>query len=155
MQPSRRRNWLLLLLVLSMGVFWWFSSGDKSDEDQVRAAIHQVAEGAEDGDLNHTMEPFSDNYSDEDGADRSAIYGFLWQQYQKRGPIEVLLGPIDVTVDGQHAWASFEVALVEGIDGSQFYWPVGVDALNFEVELAKEGGDWKISSHSRSSYVSP
>ena len=155
MEPTRRRNWLLLLLGLAVVALVWFSAGEESDEAQVRAVIHQVAEGAEEADLNHTMEPFSDDYADEDGADRSAIYGFLWQQYQKRGPIEVLLGPIDVTVQGQQAWASFEVALVEGIDGSQFYWPVGVDALNFDVELAKEDGDWKITSHTRSSYVSP
>ena len=155
MEPSRRRKWLFLLLALSVGMLLWFSSGQDSDEAQIRAVITQVAEGAEDADLNQTMEPFSDNYSDEDGADRSAIYGFLWQQYQKRGPIEVLLGPIDVTVQGQQAWAGFEVALVEGIDGSQFYWPVGVDALTFEVELTKEDGDWMITGHTRSSYVSP
>ena len=68
MEPTRRRNGFSSCSVAVVALVW-FSAG-ASDEAQVRAVVHQVAEGAEEADLNHTMEPFSDHYADEDGAER-------------------------------------------------------------------------------------
>jgi len=148
-----RRTLLLLILAGMLGVYLWSRVAGVPEEERVRAAIEQVAQGAEDADLEATMEPFSEDYIDTDGVDRTGIYAFLWQQYQKRGPISVWLGPIEVQVQDQQAWASFEVGLVEGAQNAALPWPVGVDALYFEVELALEDGEWRILSHSRSSVV--
>ncbi len=147
----RRKIGLLGLGLLLLGLLLWMVLGAKSDEDQIREAIHQVAEGAEAADLGMSLEPISENYADPDDLDKNGIRGLLFYQFNKRGSISVWLSPIDVEVRGDAATASFEVGLVEGAKGSVVGWPVGAEAMHFEVELRREDGEWKITSHTRES----
>jgi len=149
LSKTKLRSLVLLAILVGLGV--WLSSDRQSEEDQIRAAIHAVAEGAEDADIGSVMEPFSDQYQDVEGLNRSGIYGILWQQFNRRGPISVWLSPIDVQVDGATAAARFEVGLVEGNSQTLIAWPIDAEALHFEVDLAREDGVWKIVGHRRSS----
>ena len=139
----------LLILGWSLGRFLgWFEQA-LSDEDQVRATIHAVANGAETGGVDDTIKPFSHAYRDPEGLDRPAIYGLLWSQFIKRGPISVWLSAIDVEVNNTNAEARFDAALIEGQGGAAIGWPVNADVLTFEVELRKGEDGWQITSHTR------
>ena len=146
---STKLQWVLLFLFVC-GALWFFLDSP-SDEDRIKAAIHEVADGAEAADIGRVMAPFSDDYRDEEGLGRSGIHGVLWQQFQRRGPISVWLSPITVSVNGDSASAKFEVGLVEGNSQTRIAWPIGAEALHFDVEFQREGGSWKIVSHTRDS----
>ena len=147
----KRKMGLVGLLVALIGIGIWIFSGAQSDEDQIREAIHQVAEGAESADLAMSIEPFSEGYLDANNVDKNGIRGILFYQFNKRGSISVWLSPIDVVVSGDSATASFEVGLVEGAKDTVVGWPIGAEALHFDVELRREEGEWKITSHRRES----
>ena len=152
---NRRLTTLLALAIVLLILGWllgwfmgWFDQA-LSDEDQVRATIHAVADGAETGGVDDTIKPFSHAYQDPDGLDRPAIYGLLWSQFIKRGPISVWLSAIDVKVNHTDAKARFDAALVEGKGNAVIGWPVNADVLTFEVELRKGEDGWQITSHTR------
>lgn len=148
---NRRLTKLIAFTIVLLLVGWFLGWFDQaiSDEDQVRAAIHAVAEGAEAGRIDDTIQPFSNAYQDPEGLDRPAIYGLFWSQFIKRGPISVWLSAIDVQVNQGHAKANFDAALVEGQEGAGIGWPVNGDLLTFEVELKKGEEGWQITSHTR------
>ena len=148
---KRRMTRLIGLLLMGLLIAWGLGAFEPeiTDEDQVRAIIEQIAEGAEAADMNRVMEPFSDRYADAEGIDRRGIYGIFWSQFRKRGPITVWLSAIDVTVSGDQAQASFDAGLAESTEGQMIGWPVYVDALTFSVELERESEGWRVLSHAR------
>jgi len=147
----QRKTAVAVLLIVGL-IGAWFTgvfSENLSDEEQIRAAIHRVAEGAERADINAAIEPFSQVYNDSEGLDRRGIYGLLWSQFKKRGPIRVWMSAIDVQIDRQAAIARFDAALLEGEKGAFVGIPVNADLLTFEVDLAEENNEWLIVGHSR------
>ena len=125
---------------------------EPSDEDRIREAIQQVAEGARNADVGMTMKPVSAAYLGEEGLTRDEIRGLLFREYRRRGPITVLLTDIDVTVEGDRATAGFSAFLADGIRVAGLdFTPGDAEAFHFQVELAREDGDWKIvaGSHER------
>ena len=142
---------LALLLALAINLM----SGKLSTEDQIRHTIEQIAEGAQNGDIVACMEPFSSDYEDPEGLEKKTIQGILWQHFRKRGPISVWLGPIDVTVNGPKATASFDVGLVEGDANSVVPWPMSADALSFQIDLTQQEDEWRIISHTRHPIADP
>lgn len=146
----RKRTLLILvaLLVISVGILQLF--GDpQSDEDLIRATINRVAEAAERADINAAIEPFAITYEDGDGMDRRGVYGLMWSQFKKRGPIRIYMSAIDVQVEGLEGTARFDAALMEGASDRPLSLPVNADLLTFEVGLSKQTGDWLIVHHTR------
>ena len=137
-----------LLVALAVGGMWWATRGPVTEEDRVRVAIHQVAEGAEGADLGAVMLVISERYDDGSGVGKDAIRGFLFRQFQRRGPIHVTLGPITVVFQGEaSATASFQALLLERSPGTP--WPADGDAQYFEVVLQLEEAEWRVVSHER------
>jgi hypothetical protein len=98
------------------------------------------------------MEPVSRAYKDGDDLTYDAAKAYLFRQFQRGENMAVLVGPIDValTEAGDEATATFEAAVAEGVDLETFdLSQLSGDALYFEVELQKEGEDWKVISHKR------
>jgi hypothetical protein len=134
-----------IIAQLGVGLF----EGTPSDEDQIRAAIQQVATGAEKADIVMCMEPFSPKYEDADGLEKRSVHGILWQHFRKRGPISVWMGDVHVEVTDNSAIANFDVGLTEGSEGSMVPWPVSADVLSFELDFMREEDGWRITSHTR------
>ena len=127
-------------------------SGAASEADRVKATISELAVAAAAPDLGAVLDPIADDYKDGEGVTKDQLRGFLFRQFQTRGPVVSVLSPITV----QHeegsalATATFEAVLATGITlGDPM--PDNADAYRFEVELQKRDGDWKIVSHTRSS----
>ncbi len=128
------------------GIALWVVWPDASDEDKIREAIHAVAEGARNADVISTMRPVSRDYVDERGLTYDDVRGFLFREFKRRGGITVLLSDIDVTVHGDTAEADFGAVLADGIDiGALDFAPGDADSFTFHVQLARDGGDWKIT----------
>ena len=138
----------LVVAVASPFVAEWLNT-PKTDEEKIRAAIQQIADGAEQGNIQMCMEPFSSQYEDSEGMEKRNIQAILWNHFRKRGPIMVWLGDIDVSVQDVSATAHFDVGLAEGEKGSAVPWPVSADALTFTMEFVQEDGQWRVVNHSR------
>lgn len=153
---SGTRRWLLValgLLAAAGGATWWWSQ-PRSDEDRVRAAIEQVAEGGRTADLAMTLEPISRRYhaAEEEGVGYDDLKAWLYLQFQRRGPLSVLLGPIDVEVQGDRARARFDATVAEFSRERMSLLPDNADAFRFEVQLEREDGDWKVVTHTREAF---
>ena len=124
----------------------WAVWPDSTDEDQIREAIQAVAEGARRADVLATMKPVSREYTDAQGLTYDDVRGFLFREFKRRGGITVMLSDIEVTVLGDTAEADFSAMLADGIDvASLDFAPGDADSFTFHVELARDGGDWKIT----------
>jgi len=136
-------------LLLGFGLYLLLKPAP-SDEDQIRAAIQAVAQGARARNIGEAMAPISRGYRDEDGLSYDNLKGFLFREFQRGQGISVMLGPITIELDpdGQTAWADLDVALAEGIDVSNLeIFPTNADVLHFEVELKRDEEDeWKVMS---------
>jgi len=116
-----------------------------SDEEAVREAIRAVAEGAREADLGATLDPVSDRYQGPEGLTYGELKLFLFREFQRRGPIVVMLSDIQVTLAGDIAIAEFTATLADGIDvGGLDLVPDSADRFHFVADLEREGGDWKI-----------
>ncbi|MEC8423531.1 MAG: hypothetical protein VX000_07120, partial [Myxococcota bacterium] len=123
-----------------------------SDEDRVKATISGIASAAAAPDLAGVLAPISDQYRDPEGITKNNLRGFLFRQFQTRGPVISVLSPISVEHEtgSDRASASFEAVLAVGITlGDPM--PDDADAYRFDVELEKHDGDWKVVSHTRTS----
>lgn len=136
---------LLLPLLLACGLF-------ATDEDEIKATISGMAAAAAAPDLGGVLEPIADDYKDEQGVTKDQLRGFMFRQFQTRGPVISVLSPIVVQHEegSATATASFEAVVAVGITlGDPM--PDNADAFRFDVDLEKQDGDWKIVSHTRSS----
>lgn len=136
---------LLLPLLLACGLF-------ATDEDEIKATISGMAAAAAAPDLGGVLEPIADDYKDEQGVTKDQLRGFMFRQFQTRGPVISVLSPIAVQHEegSTTATASFEAVVAVGITlGDPM--PDNADAFRFDVDLEKQDGDWKIVSHTRSS----
>ena len=135
----------MLPLLLACGLF-------ASDEDQIKATISGMAAAAAAPDLAGVLSPISEDYKDDEGVTKDNLRGFMFRQFQTRGPIISVLSPIAVQHEegSGRASASFEAIIAVGVTlGGPL--PDDADAFRFDVELEKQSGDWKIVSHTRSS----
>lgn len=158
MPVSVSRRWLVgAALLLGATGLWFATRGPPSDEDQIRAAIEQVAEGARTADLARTMEPISPRYRDaeNEGTGYDELKGLIFLQYQRRGPISVLLGPIQVQVDGDRARAVVDATLADFEEGGGGLLPRDAELMRFTVDFEREEGEWRVVTHTRASFRGP
>ncbi len=143
---------VLLALVVAVLAVFAFGGSEADDTEQIQQAIRQVAEAGEEADLPSALEVISTTYRDADGMDRDAIKGYLFVQFQKRGPVHLVLSPIavDLEAGATTAEATFAAAIGEGGEGLVGeLLPETGEVLEFRVSLQKEGEVWRITSHER------
>ena len=72
-----------------------------------------------------------------------------YQQFNKRGALNLSLSEIQVEVDGEDATAFFDVALLEGNTSQFLRLPEDGESMAFEVDFQKQDDEWKVISHRR------
>jgi hypothetical protein len=147
----RTRNVVVAAVAFALlaAVALWAVWPGPSDEEKILEAIHAVADGARAGDVLATMKPVSRDYVDEQGLTYDDVRGFLFREFKRRGGITVMLSDIEVTLHGDTADADFHALLADGIDiASLDLLPGDADSFTFHVQLARDGGDWKITGSS-------
>ena len=100
-------NWLLGALLLLV-----VSACSRSTPEQVlRLQITQMQQGIEQREAARVIEPLADDFLGNGGMDRQAVERLLRAQLLLNERIEVVLGPVDVRIEGQNAQADFTVVL--------------------------------------------
>lgn len=103
-------NWTLgavLLLVLA-------ACSRSTPEQALRTRITQMQQGVEQREPARVIAPLAGDFLGNGGMDRQALERLLRAQLLLNQRIEVVLGPLDVRIDGQRAQADFTVALAGG-----------------------------------------
>ncbi len=138
---------LVSALVLAMLLPLVLCGTEPTPEEAVRTVIRRTAEACEERRLGDAMEGISERYRDQDGLDKQLLFGLLFREFARDGRLGVVLGPIQVEVAKERARASFVAAF--GESAGLLSLPEEADALQFELDLALEEGDWRITWHSR------
>ena len=103
-------NWLLgalLLLVVS-------ACSRSTPEQLLRLQITQMQQGMEQREAARVIEPLAEDFLGNGGMDRQAVERLLRAQLLLNQRIEVVLGPVDVRIEGHNAQADFSVVLAGG-----------------------------------------
>lgn len=121
----------------------WFLWPAPTEEDRVRAVVHAIVEGAEQGDVGDVLAHVSEHYAQGD-LGKAELRAMLTAQFLRRGPLTVIPGEIVVQADGDRAHASFDALLAEHARDWTEVLPVNADGWHLEVDFAREGEDWRV-----------
>jgi hypothetical protein len=147
MKPSILSSRILFALVTIL-LFTIFCHKE-TDEDKVRGIITTVQHAAEEKKLLSVLEPISKAYRDPQGNDFDDIKTLMLNYFFRHKKIAVTIPSIDVAVSGQTARANFQ-AILSGRGGSEDanlgILPEALGLFNFDVQLRKEEGTWKVTS---------
>ena len=141
-----RHLFFIFPLAIIIYLFW---PAQLTDEQQIRMIILTAQKGLKNKNIEDLVSPIADSYSDNEGLDRQMIYGMAYQQFKKRGPLNLSIGEIQVELDEESATAFFDVGLIEGNTSQFFLLPEDGDSMAFEVDFQKQDDEWKVISHRR------
>ncbi len=110
------------------------SDAPNSDEEQVRAAIGEMARAARERDLRGVLEHVSERYRGAAG-DKSELKRYLAAWIIGSAEIDVVLGPIDVTMEEGRAKASFTALLKSSRSA--------LGGQRIEAVFEREGENWR------------
>ncbi len=143
------RRLALVAALLGLAVMlWWLLRSPPSEADRVRAVVHQVVAGAEAADVGDVLAPVSEAFRGRARGhdfDKAGLRTLLAAQFLRRGPLFILVGEIAVEIEGDRATASFEAFMAESPEALIEILPVSADQWQFDVTMAREGGDWRVT----------
>lgn len=110
------------------------------DETRIRDAIAAMETAVETRNPRDFMSHVAEDFAGRDsGFDRSALHNLLRAQFLRNESVSVLIGPIDVVVQGDRATAAMTVTLSGGDRG---LLPERGAIYAVETGWKKVGGDW-------------
>lgn len=132
-----RRAYLLLLPLLLLAL------ACKPEKDPIAATIDAVADAAEERDAAAVMRFLGAGFPN-----RGEVETQLRRYFFGYKTIEIVVRDVNAQRSGSTAWATFLVDFVglpKNVGGFDQYLP-RTAKYRFEVTLAEEGGEWKITS---------
>ena len=139
-----RRSLVIWMLVLA--IFAEASCTRETDDDKVKKVITSVQKAAEEKQISAVLDNLSKSYRDPQGNDYNAIKGLLAFYFFRHQKVSVYMPNIDIVVTGSTAKALFQAVMTgRGPEGGGVL-PDALGAYNFEVQLKKEDGAWKVTS---------
>jgi hypothetical protein len=120
----------------------------ESEQDRVKKAIAAVQKAAEEKDIRKIIDSLSKSYRDPEGNDYNSIKGLLLAYFFRHQKIHVFIPDIAVNIEDSHARAVFQAVLTGGskTEAVTDIFPESMGMYEFDVSLAKEFGDWKVTS---------
>lgn len=141
---------LYFLLALLLGVSAMLPScGDKdTDEDLIKAAISDMAEGAEAKDPGRIKEHISDSYKDPAGNDYRALKGIMAFYFMQPESINVFLRRQEIEIKDGKGYATVRAVISRGrkAEGITDLVPEQTGGFIFDFTFENEGGDWMLTS---------
>jgi len=113
-----------------------------SDEARVRSTIAQMQKAVEEGAPRDFMGHVSDDFTGNLGmVDRNGLNNLLRVQVLRNEHQNVLIGPVDVEMQGDRATAKLTATLTGRSDGSIV--PERASIFSITSSWRKEGSDWR------------
>jgi hypothetical protein len=117
-----------------------------TEKEKIEKTLSAVRAAAENRDSRGVLSQISKTYRDEQGNDYEAIRGLLLFYFFRHQSITIIMTDLDTGIRGGEADARFQ-AILSGRTGSAGnVLPEALGAYRFTVKLARESGEWKITS---------
>lgn len=147
-----RRTLAIAVVIFGLFAAWMVfrSRPPPSDEDLIRAAIHDLGRLAERHDVSGIIEHVSERYRGEAG-DRQELKGYLAAYLMRADWVGVMEAKVAVEVKGDRATSSFTALLLRSPAASLAdVHPEGLAGSHLiEAEWVKEEAGWKILKATR------
>jgi hypothetical protein len=118
---------------------------DRADpEQQVRAVLAAAESAAEARDVSEAMDLVADGYADARGLDKSQLRNFVRGYFAIHPSISILMRVESLEFPADDlARARVTVGML-GRQGAEENWSLAADVETFDVELIREGEDWRL-----------
>jgi ketosteroid isomerase-like protein len=110
------------------------------EEERLRMAIASMQSAAEARQPGNVVEHVSDDFTGSHGLEREQLRRLLQAQMFGKSNIGVTLGPLDITIDGDHA----EVRFLLLTTGGGRLLPDQARGYRVESGWRIEGGEWRV-----------
>jgi hypothetical protein len=124
------------------------ASCKKSDEDRIKAIIRSAVSAVEQKSASRVLEHAGEGFKGPDRADIRECRRILLGYFLSQGWIRAFDRDLTVTVDSDRATAKLEILLAKGnpVKKIEDVIPTNADLFEFDLALAKQGGDWRFTS---------
>jgi len=151
MRPMKRMLAAFSAALLLSGVFFLQLPGcgrGGTDAERIKAAVKEMAEGAEAKDFGRVKKHIAKDYHDPSGNDYDALKGIMLYYFMQQGDIGVFLRRHQVDVNGGRARMSLNAVITRGAKVSDIKDIGKAEAAGFIFDLTfeKRGGDWLLVS---------
>ncbi len=136
-----RRPLLIILFLIPL----FCSCLKDTEEEKVIKVVTSVQHAAEEKKIGAVLDHLSKSYHDPQGNDYNAVKDILAYNFFQHQKIGVYIPRVDVVVSGSTAQAMFQPVMT-GRDTSGNILPEESGVYNFEVDLSREDGTWKVTS---------
>ncbi len=141
---SKMRNVLILLpMLLAVALFGCHKD---TEQEKITRILHLIQAGVESKKAMAVLDHVSKNYRDPQGNDYEAVKGLLLFYFFRHQRISVVMTGLEIQVHVAAADARFEAILSARSGQSSTILPETLDAYRFNVFLAKDAGEWKVTS---------
>ena len=116
----------------------------RESEDPVVRTIEEIAEAAEDREVDDVMQYVSTSYE----GNRGEIDSYLRRYFFAYQSFDLSISDLENHRSGDEAWTTFRVKMIgvpKTVGGIDQYMPRAAD-YRFEVSLREEGGAWRVVS---------
>ena len=150
MRPMKRMPAAFLAALFVSGVFFFLPGcgGGKTDADKIKAAVNDMAEGAQAKDFARVKKHIAKEYRDPSGNDYDALKAMMLYQFMQQGDLSIFLRRQQVEVAGDRAKMSVKAVISRGPKVSDIKDVGQTDSGGFIFDLSfeKRGGDWLLVS---------
>lgn len=136
---ARRVAWgaaLLLLLATMLG-----GCAREPAEQRLRSRIAAMEAAVEGRDADAFMDGIADNFIGDRGLDRQGLRRMLALQMLRNASISAVLGPLDISIEGDQARVRFELVLTGGAGGLV---PERAQSLQVDTGWRDGPDDWQV-----------
>lgn len=130
-------KWLLVVMVLLVLA----GCGKAPDAERLRAQVAQMQEAVTARSPDQVMQWLSEDFTGNAGMDRKGVERLLRLQLLRHARVGLVVGPLDVRVDGDHAQVDFTVAMAGSSSG---YLPETGRVHAVSTHWRRRGSDWEL-----------
>ena len=121
-----------------------------SEENRLKAIVNEVAEAAQNKDIDEIRKHISKSYRDQEGNDYDGVRRILLYHFIRAETVSVFVRSTDVEIKGDTALVKANAILARGkeVKSIKDIIPESAAGYRFEVIFKKENKDWKVVSGS-------
>ena len=140
------RRMPILIIFVAVSIFLLESCHRETEADKVKKVVISMQKAAEQKDVKDVLSHVARNYRDPQGNDYQAIKNIMLYYFFRHQRISIFITNWETAVNGASAHAEFEAVLSSRSGQTGAILPEALGLYLFRIALAKDSGDWKITS---------